>query len=86
MPPGGDRGGDGPRGGNVLAKRFMANPDFAAMYEGELDRLNAALVGSGYAESSLDAWTELLLAEASDVVPAGTITEESERLAGQLGG
>ncbi|CAN7324504.1 CotH kinase family protein [Microbacterium sp. LjRoot45] len=80
------RGGGGPGGSNILAERFLAVDAFADLYESEITRLRAELIESGEAASLLDAWSEVLSSQASDLVSAATITEEAEALAGKLDG
>ena len=81
----GELGGMGGMGGsNVLVERFLANADFAALYEAELERLQDELIDSGVAQDQLAAWTQLLVAQASTLVQEATVTEESMALAEQL--
>ncbi|MFT4282341.1 CotH kinase family protein [Microbacterium sp.] len=78
---------DGRRGGgsNVLAERFLANDEFHALYESALERLQSELIESGTAAQLLQEWTEVLNEQASDLVSADTISQESEALAQKLG-
>lgn len=78
----GGRGGMG--GSNVLVERFLANADFAALYEAELERLEAELIDSGLAQEQLEAWTDLLLTNATTLVQEATVNEESEALEARL--
>lgn len=80
------RGGGGPGGSNILAERFLAVDAFADLYTSEVSRLRAELIESGEAASLLDAWSEVLSSQASDLVSAATIREEAEALAGKLDG
>jgi len=45
---------------NVLVDRFLANADYAASYQSELDRLTTELYDSGTATAILDKWVSLL--------------------------
>jgi len=78
--------GGAPRGGgsNILAERFLGADEFQAMYAAELDRLQAELVDSGDAATTLQKWTETLTEGASDLVPEATIAEESNALVSAL--
>jgi spore coat protein CotH len=84
-PAGAGRDSGGPSQGNILSERFLASSDFFAEYEAELERLRAELLASGFADEALDEWTQLLLDDAGRLVPAATVTEESEALAAKLG-
>ncbi len=88
---GNDGRGNGQRGGgmggsNILAERFLANDDFAALYAAELERLQTDLVDSGTASDLLQNWTTTLIDGASDLVDTATIQEESDDLAADLAG
>ena len=78
--------GGAPRGGgsNILAERFLGADEFQAMYAAELDRLQAELVDSGDAATTLQKWTETLTEGASDLVPEATIADESNALVSAL--
>ncbi|WP_084104672.1 CotH kinase family protein [Demequina sp. NBRC 110056] len=80
--PGGGRGGmgGGMGGSNILAERFLAVDEFAALYEAELERLEAELIESGLAAERLAAWSSLLIADASSLVPEATIRSEADAL------
>jgi len=91
--PAGNAGGNGggQAGGrtaanssNILADRFMANTEFAAQYSAALTDLTATLFTSGEAASILDDWTALLTLDASDLVDADTIAEESAALEAKI--
>ena len=69
---------------NILADRFMANTEFAAQYSAALTDLTATLFTSGEAASILDDWTALLTLDASDLVDADTIAEESAALEAKI--
>lgn len=76
--------GGGMGGSNVLVERFLANAEFTALYEAELERLEAELIDSGLAQEQLGAWTDLLLTQATTLVQEATVTEESEALEARL--
>jgi spore coat protein CotH len=69
----------GPAGGrvqpNVLVDRFLANPEFAALYDQALADLDAALYESGEASEVLATWVAVL--STSDLVDADTIAVEA---------
>ena len=69
----------GPGGGrvqpNVLVDRFLANPEFAALYDQALVDLDAALYESGDASEVLATWVAVL--STSDLVDADTIAVEA---------
>ncbi len=81
--PGVAPGGGGPGGGgvqpNVLVDRFLANPEFAALYDQALADLDAALFESGGASDVLATWVSVLAA--SDLVDANTIAIEAAAIA-----
>jgi spore coat protein CotH len=81
-PDGGGKGGA--TSSNVLADRFLADADFAALYDEATASLTASLIDSGEALSVLDEWTALLVAEATDLVSPETIAEESDALRVQI--
>lgn len=66
------RGGDG---SNVLAERFRADADFAALYEAALADLEAELFTSGHAQDVLEAWVATL--SGSDLIDAETLAAEA---------
>jgi hypothetical protein len=81
--PGGPRASaEGP--GNVLADRFLAVDELASRYDEALDRLREQLVDSGYAESVVRRWADLLLAEAGDLVSPYTVRAEAAAIASYL--
>ncbi|WP_062526674.1 CotH kinase family protein [Demequina rhizosphaerae] len=47
-------------GARLLAERFLAHPDYAALVDAELERLCAALVDSGRADASAAEWARVL--------------------------
>lgn len=81
-------GDDGAVGGgsqsNVLADRFLADPDFAALYDAAAVELSETLYASGLAQNILDAWVELLKAQAADLVPAATVDAEASVISSYL--
>ncbi len=60
---------------NVLVDRFLANPEFAALYDEALADLDAALYESGDASEVLATWVAVL--STSDLVDADTIAVEA---------
>ncbi len=81
-PRDGAAGGAGGAGGpgdqpNVLVDRFMANDDFAALYAAKTDQLTEQLFTSGTVDDVLANWTDLLSNDATDLVPASTVTSEA---------
>ena len=83
MPQGG--AGGGPSTGNVLAERFRADADFAALVDAATDRLEAELVDSGIAAQLLSAWTAMLERDAGALVDAQTVRSEAATIATALG-
>lgn len=80
----GGAGGGANRGnqsGNVLARRFEANPDFAAAKSAAMTRLRADLITSGYASARLDAIAAVLTATAGDYLPAASLSAEKASIA-----
>ncbi|WP_053352758.1 CotH kinase family protein [Leucobacter musarum] len=79
-------GGMGSMGGsNILVERFMDVPEFAALVDAASASLQDNLVDSGVAQELLDTRTQTLLDDASDLVDAATIQEESDALSATLG-
>jgi spore coat protein CotH len=79
--PGGAAGGAGFRGRtNILVERSLADADFASMYQETLAELRRELYASGNATEILQRWTELLRTQASDLVPASTLTQEAANI------
>ena len=76
----------GPGMGNVLAERFRANADFAALVEQALADLQASLYDSGTAAQILDEWTAVLKEQATDLVPADTIDTEAAHISKIISG
>ncbi len=82
-PDGGGPGVGPGRGGaqaNVLVERFLANPEFASLYDQALGDLEAALYESGTASDVLATWVSVLVS--SDLVDAHTIEVEAAAIAG----
>ena len=81
--PGGAAPGGGPGVGgvqpNVLVDRFLANPDFAGLYDQALIDLDAALYESGTADDVLATWVSVL--STSDLDDADTIALEAASIA-----
>ncbi|UMG94390.1 hypothetical protein [Nocardioides sp. TF02-7] len=73
-------------GGNVLSERFRETPEFAALYDDAVARLQQELYDSGTAQEILDQWTEVLQEGASDLVAADTIEEEADQIASYFDG
>ncbi|MBO3744335.1 CotH kinase family protein [Actinoplanes flavus] len=88
QPPadGGQRDGNGGGGGrpggrsNILVQRFNADTTFKAAYEKALTDLKAALYTSGKAAEILQRRAAVLTAHAGDLVPADTVTSESDTI------
>jgi len=68
---------------NVLVDRFLANPEFSALYDEALAELDASLYNSGVASEILTTWGSVL--ETSGLVTSETIAEESTRIASYFG-
>lgn len=83
---GGGPGGGGPPGFpgrvNPLVEKFHADPEFEALYQQKRTELRASLFESGAAEEILDSWVGLLMAEATHLVDAATITSEADAIRG----
>ncbi|MDT3316025.1 CotH kinase family protein [Microbacterium sp. KSW4-11] len=78
---GAQMGGGGGRGGsNTLASRFLADEDFHALYESELEELEDLFYGSGAAEDILQTWSDALVAGAGDLVDADVIAADAADL------
>ena len=72
-------GGGATRGnqsGNVLARRFRANTDFAGQVSAASTRLRADLFTSGYAAGRLDASAAVLGDQAGDYLSDTTLASE----------
>lgn len=79
------RDGFGP-GGNILVERFLANDEWNALYEQNVDELTDQLIDSGAAQQVLDGWADLLTSEASELVSESTVTQEADQIAAYLTG
>jgi len=81
--PGEDTGQNaGPRGkSNVLVERFRANPEFAELYDQQLEELKAKLYESGAAAGILGEWVTLLKTQAVDLVDPATVESEAAKIA-----
>ncbi|GGN92881.1 hypothetical protein GCM10010112_80530 [Actinoplanes lobatus] len=83
---GGQRNGNGGGGGrpggrsNILVQRFNADTTFKAAYDKALTDLKASLYTSGKATEILQKRAAVLTAHASDLVPADTVTSESDQI------
>lgn len=87
-PQGGNGGRPGGNGGasegNILAERFLANEDFAALVDAQAATLQQTLIDSGAASEVLDRWQQVLTAQAGDLVDAATITQEADAIRAYL--
>jgi len=84
-PPEGGPGGPGGFGGsNVLVERFHDSTEFESLYQTKLEELQATLYDSGVASDILDAWTDTLISDASDLVDGDTVNKEAAAIAEQL--
>lgn len=74
---GGNRAG-GPGGkANPLVTRFMADAEFAALVTQAKADLTAALYTDGTAAGSIERWSSLVTAQASDLVDAATVSSDA---------
>lgn len=77
----GGPGGGGPNGGsNVLVERFLADDDFAALYDATMAELTSELFDSGLADELIDTWVEVLTTEATDLVAATTVEADADAI------
>jgi spore coat protein CotH len=79
------QGGAGGRGGpggmdNPLVDAFNANSTWTAMYTKAQTTLKTALIDSGKLDDSVTAWSTVITAGASDLVPKATITSEANAI------
>lgn len=65
---------------NVLVDRFLANDDFAALYDAAVNDLTESLFDSGLFDTTVERWAEVLVQGASDVVDSTTILAEASVL------
>jgi len=88
-------GGDGPDGGvgtggggmgggisreNPLVDRFLADDDFAALYDEAATDLQAELIDSGLLEDAVAEWSAVLTDGAGDLVDEATIAAEGDAI------
>ncbi len=90
-PAGGGGAGGGGAGGpgdqpNVLVDRFMANDDFAALYASKTSELTDQLFTSGTVDDVLANWTELLINDAADLVPASSVMANAAAISSYVDG
>jgi len=64
-------------GNNILTTRFRANTAFAKLITDATTSLKAKLYTSGYANTVLTKWENLLKSQASTVVTTSKITSEA---------
>lgn len=78
---GGNNNGGGGRGGmsgnNPLVTAFKANAEWMALYTKATADLKAELFTSGLLTKTVDSWSAVITADASDLVPAATVTSEA---------
>ena len=67
---------------NILVERFLANADYAQMYEDAAAELTAVLYDGGMAADVLAAWVELLEEQAGDLIDGATVATEAASIAG----
>jgi spore coat protein CotH len=79
---GGRQGGGGGRGGrsNILVTRFQADETYAAKLTKAQADLKASLFTSGTAKTILDRRAAVLTEQASDLVPADTVTSDAAKI------
>ena len=75
----GGRGGMMSRS-NPLVEIFLANDDWAAVYDDELTRLQGELLDDGVLEESVAAWTQTLTSEAADLVTVEEVEEDADAI------
>lgn len=83
--PGGGRDGGGMDGGgmsqeNPLVDRFLADDDFAALYDDAVTDLQTELIDSGLLADAVAEWSAVLTDGASDLVNDAAITAEGEAI------
>lgn len=87
--PGGDMGGGMDGGGmgaggmsqeNPLVDRFLADDDFADLYDEATTDLQSELIDSGLLQDAVAEWSAVLTDGASDLVDDATITAEGEAI------
>jgi hypothetical protein len=67
-----------------LVERFHEVDEFEALYQEALTELRTSLYGGDVAESILAERTDLLTAEATDLVDEATIRQEADAIAEQF--
>lgn len=65
---------------NPLSTAFLANTKWKALYEKAKTELQADLIDDGSLTETVDTWSQLVTAGASDLVPAETITSEADHV------
>lgn len=65
---------------NPLSTAFLANTEWKALYEKVKTELQADLIDDGSLTETVDTWSQLVTAGASDLVPAETITSEADHV------
>ncbi len=78
--PGPGATGPGGGGSNVLVDRFMANAEFVELCNTKTTELTERLFTSGTAASTIADWSDLLAADAGDLVDTTTLTAEAAAL------
>jgi len=68
---------------NVLVDRFLANPEFATLYDTALVELDASIFDSGAAAEVLATWVSVM--ETSGLATQDTIAEESAQVVAYFG-
>ncbi|MBD8078390.1 CotH kinase family protein [Cellulosimicrobium arenosum] len=83
-PPDGAGGAGGGFGGkeNALVTRFLADDDFSSLYDSAVEDLSASVYDSGDAQKYLDGLVTTLTEQATDLVPAETVQDEADSVAG----
>ncbi|MGB3685882.1 MAG: CotH kinase family protein [Ornithinimicrobium sp.] len=87
----GEQGAGGGVGGpgnvsNVLVDRFMADADFAALYEAKTAELTEQLYASGTADEVIANWSDLLTNDAGTLVSEETVSTEAAALVTYIDG
>lgn len=70
-----------PNKSNILAKRFLANPEFEASYKEQMIELTGRLYESGAAADVLAKWVNVLKTQATDLVDSSTVEQEAGKIA-----
>jgi spore coat protein CotH len=69
-----------PGGSNILVERFLAVPEFQALYDEQLEELTQSLFRSGQAAEMLDHRAQTLIDEGGDLVDPATVEEEKQAI------